>query len=107
MLSPVSTINIINHVFDLYIIWDLVLTFFLESSASGEGCCVCNSARVSKNRGSPSLIPVPHYVLLAASIVIPVALVTVISLPIFYILQIAILSAAYGTPKKPYLRFLL
>lgn len=44
---------------------------------------MCNSARVSKNSGSPSLIPVPSYILLAASLVNPVAFVTIISLLVF------------------------
>lgn len=88
--------------FDYYLGPYIKLYFSLKNRALGkESFGGIITARVNENKDGQSLIPVPSYPLLAASLVLPVALVTIFSFPVFEISQTAVLSAAYGIPKNP------
>lgn len=102
MLSHVSIISILNLVLDYYLGPYIKLYFSLKNRAPGkESCGGIIATRANENRDGQSPIPIPSYPLLAASPVLPVALVTIFSFPVFEVLQTAVLSAGYGTPKNP------
>lgn len=92
--SHVSIISIINLVFVYYLGLYIKSYFSLKNRAPGkESCGSIITARVNENRDGQSLIPIPSYPRLAASLVLPVVLVTIFSFPVLEILQTIVLSA--------------